>query len=70
MDHVLPAAGVVGDLDADPPVPPHVDVWRSVRAHGDTKTEKSRRTLPLLVVAALRELRVRQAERRLQAGAL
>ncbi len=27
-----------GDPDADPPVPPHVDVWRSVRAHGDTKT--------------------------------
>ena len=23
-----------GDPDADPPVPPHVDVWRSVRAHG------------------------------------
>jgi hypothetical protein len=53
-------------------VPPHVDAWRSVRAHGDTKTEKSRRTLqlPQLVVMALREHRVRQAERRLRAGAL
>ena len=36
-----------GDLDADPPVPPHVAVWRSVRVHGRTKTERSRRTLGL-----------------------
>ena len=35
-----------GEPDSNPPVPPHVDVWRSVRAHGDTKTEKSRRTSP------------------------
>jgi integrase len=39
------------DLDgapqASPPVPPHVGVWRSVRAGGDTKTRKSRRTLAL-----------------------
>jgi integrase len=26
-----------GDPAADPPVPPHVAVWRSVRAHGDTQ---------------------------------
>jgi len=26
------------DPDADPPVPPHVAVWRSVRSHGDVKT--------------------------------
>jgi integrase len=36
------------DLDGNPaarlPVPPHIAVWRSVRLHGDTKTEKSRRT--------------------------
>jgi integrase len=32
-DHV----DLEGNPDADPPVPPHVDVWRSVRAHGDTK---------------------------------
>lgn len=39
-------------LDAEVP---HVQVWRSVRAHGDTKTEKSRRTLalPRLAVDAL-----------------
>ncbi|GAB2955894.1 tyrosine-type recombinase/integrase [Nonomuraea fastidiosa] len=36
-----------GAPDADPPVPPHVAVWRSVRAGGDTKTRKSRRTLAL-----------------------
>jgi len=27
-----------GDPHAIPPVPPHVQVWRSVRARGDTKT--------------------------------
>jgi integrase len=27
--------------------PPTIDLWRSVRAHGDTKTSKSRRTLEL-----------------------
>jgi integrase len=34
-----------GDPEARPPVPPHVAVWRSVRVHGETKTERSRRTL-------------------------
>ena len=50
-----------------PPVPPYVAVWRSVRAHGDTKTEKSRRTLalPQSAVTALREQRRWQAETRL-----
>jgi integrase len=59
-----------GDPSADPPIPPHVAVWRSVRAHGDTKTAKSRRTLrlPTRAVDALREHRVRQAEQRLSAG--
>jgi len=38
--------------------PPSVVVWRSVRARGDTKTRKSRRTLglPQLAVTALRVL--------------
>lgn len=45
-------------------------VWRSVRVHGDTKTEKSRRTLELPVQAAeaLRTRHVRQARERLVAG--
>jgi integrase len=30
-----------GDPEARPPVPPHVAVWRSVRIHGETKTERS-----------------------------
>lgn len=49
-----------------------VSVWRSVRAHGDTKTQRSRRTLklPQIAVEALRRQRVRQAEERLKAGAL
>ena len=47
-------------------------VWRSVRADGDTKTEKSRRTLELPGIAAdaLREHRARQAMERLAAGQL
>jgi len=36
-----------GNPDANPPVPPHIAVWRSVRTGGDTKTRKSRRTLAL-----------------------
>ena len=45
-------------------------VWRSVRAHGDTKTEKSRRTLelPTQAAEALRTHHVRQARQRLAAG--
>jgi integrase len=31
-----------GNPAARPPVPPHVAVWRSVRVHGETKTERSR----------------------------
>jgi integrase len=64
------------DLDGDPeartPVPPSIAVWRSVRLHGDTKTEKSRRTLalPQSAVAALREHRKWQASSRLAAGPL
>ena len=51
---------------------PHVAVWRSVRAHGDTKTEKSKRTLrlPERAVTALREHKARQADQRLLAGDL
>ncbi|MGW8358451.1 tyrosine-type recombinase/integrase [Streptomyces wedmorensis] len=42
-DHVF----LKGIPDADPPQPPHIAVWRSVRRGGDTKTRKSRRTLAL-----------------------
>jgi len=62
------------DLDGDPAgrptVPPHVAVWRSVRVHGETKTERSRRTLalPQFSVQALRALRETQAGERLAAG--
>jgi integrase len=47
-------------------------VWRSVRANGDTKTSKSRRTLelPNRAVDALREHHARQAGERLAAGPL
>jgi integrase len=45
-------------------------VWRSVRANGDTKTEKSRRTLelPTRAAQALRTHHARQAKERLAAG--
>jgi len=65
-DHVN-LDGVPG---AVPPVPPHVAVWRSVRSHGDVKTNKSRRTLrlPVAAVEALKAHRARQSQERLIAG--
>ena len=58
-----------GDPAARPPVPPHVAVWRSVRVHGETKTERSRRTLglPAAAVPALRAWSDSQADERLLA---
>ncbi|MEV4558300.1 site-specific integrase [Kitasatospora sp. NPDC049285] len=55
---------------ADPPIPPHIAVWRSVRAGGDTKTRKSRRTLalPARCVEALLDHWVDQGWDRLAAG--
>jgi integrase len=55
-----------GDPHAKPSVPPHVAVWRSVRLHGETKTERSRRTLalPRTAVEALRALQETQAHDR------
>jgi integrase len=59
-----------GDPAARPSVPPHLAVWRSVRAHGETKTERSRRTLglPAVAVQALRAWSGSQAGERLAAG--
>jgi len=59
-----------GNPAASPPVPPHVAVWRSVRVHGETKTERSRRTLglPAAAVQALRAWTGSQAGERLAAG--
>jgi integrase len=59
-----------GEPDARVPVPPHIAVWRPVRAGGDTKTRKSRRTLalPKRCVDALRALRSRQDQERQAAG--
>lgn len=53
-------------------VPPHIEVWRSVRAHGDTKTKKSRRTLslPSQAVEVLKAHKAKQAADRLAAGEL
>ena len=59
-----------GDPAASRPVPASVAVWRSVRSHGDTKTDKSRRTLalPEMAVTALRAHRTRQAGDQAAAG--
>ena len=59
-----------GKPDADPPLPPSIAVWRSVRAHGDTKTRISRRTLalPTSTADALRAHRERQDEDRARAS--
>ena len=55
------------DLEAET-----VSVWRSVRAHGDTKTVRSRRTLrlPQIAVEALRDQMRRQAAECANAGEL
>jgi integrase len=65
-DHV----DLAGDPDADPVVPPYIAVWRSVRAGGDTKTKRSRRTLalPQRCVDALCEHWARQDQIRQAAG--
>jgi integrase len=36
-----------GDASGLPPTPPSIQLWRSVRAGGETKTKRSRRTLEL-----------------------
>jgi integrase len=43
---------LAGKPDLDPPVPPHVELVRSVRAGGDTKTRTSRRAVELAQRAA------------------
>jgi integrase len=60
-----------GQPKADPPVPPSIQVWRSVRESGDTKTKKSRRALalPIRAVNALRDQQHRQDEAKERVGA-
>ena len=60
-----------GDPAGKPPVAASAAVWRSVRSHGDTKTEKSRRTLglPQMAVDALRAHKDQQIREQLAAGA-
>jgi integrase len=62
---------LTGKPDADPPVPPHIMVWHSVREGGDTKTRKSRRSLalPQRCVEALRVQERKQGFARRVAGA-
>jgi integrase len=62
---------LLGRPDLKPPVPPSMAVWRSVRATGDTKTKRSRRTLalPARCVDVLSEHSRLQARMRAEAGA-
>ncbi len=62
---------LTGDPEAQPPVPPTVQLWRSVRSGGDTKTRLSRRTLrlPERCVEALVRHRDSQAREKVGAGA-
>jgi integrase len=55
-------------LEAEGDLPPRIEVWRSVRDHGDTKTKRSRRTIALCAEAleALRTQRKLQAAARLK----
>lgn len=50
--------------EPDGDLAPHVDVWRSVRHHGDTKTRKSRRSLamPKQAASVIAEHRLRQQQ--------
>jgi integrase len=61
---------LLGRLDLTPPVPSSMAVWRSVRATGDTKTRRSRRTLalPARCVDVLSEHGRMQARLQAEAG--
>jgi integrase len=67
---IWPLVDLQGNPDATPPIPPHIMVWRSVRVGGDTKTEKSKRTLalPQRAVDALFTQHERQQVQRSRAG--
>ena len=59
-----------GSPTSQPPIPPSISLWRSVRRGGDTKTANSRRTLelPHVCVDALRAHRLSYLEARRAAG--
>jgi integrase len=64
--HLPPAGKAAGETQKA-----HVDVWRSVRVGGDTKTRKSRRSLviPDRCVAELRAQKARQRKAKQDVGA-
>ena len=61
---------LIGRPDDDPPTPPSIELWRSVREGGDTKTRLSRRTLslPYMCVEALTSHQQSQKKSRDRAG--
>ncbi|WP_026928800.1 tyrosine-type recombinase/integrase [Glycomyces tenuis] len=70
--HLNPVKGQVCSCGTKHPETeaPYVEVWRSVRLGGDTKTQKSRRTiaLPSFVVSILTAYRVHEELEREEAG--
>ncbi|AGM10143.1 tyrosine-type recombinase/integrase [Amycolatopsis keratiniphila] len=67
-DHV----DLTGAPEATPAIAPNVKVWRSVRARGETKTRKSRRSLalPTRAITALEAHRREQDAAKAAAGSL
>lgn len=62
----VPPEGIGPEENEEDKPKAHIDVWRSVRVGGDTKTRKSRRSLaiPLRCVYALRAQQARQGRAR------
>ncbi|WP_406310345.1 tyrosine recombinase XerC [Streptomyces sp. NBC_00623] len=71
-EEARPLAWTHVHIDPEESERPHVDVWRSVRRHGDTKTRQSRRSLamPQQVATVLQGFKARQEDACTAVGAL
>ncbi|WP_432249973.1 site-specific integrase [Streptomyces sanyensis] len=69
-EEARPLTWVHVHIDGEGEERPHIDVWRSVRRHGDTKTRKSRRSLamPHQAATVLRAHKFRQMAESAAAG--
>ncbi|MGW1705852.1 site-specific integrase [Streptomyces sp. NPDC002206] len=71
-EEARPLAWTHVHIDPEEGERPHVDVWRSVRRHGDTKTRQSRRSLamPQQAATVLQGYKARQEDACTAVGAL
>ncbi|MFC8257455.1 tyrosine recombinase XerC [Streptomyces sp. NPDC057291] len=71
-EEARPLAWTHVHIDPEEGERPYVDVWRSVRRHGDTKTRQSRRSLamPQQVATVLQGVKARQEDACTAVGAL